>query len=343
MKKSRKISNSFVISVAYIRHLLQIGADWGVSEQELLRGCGLSHSELQQPDARITTREAGLITRRLIQLSGRNDIGMEYGMLIRPTSHGFLGYAVMSCATLAEAMQVLHKYHSLHFNDFTQTVEVRDKEVVITLTESYDFGPMRQVFFEAFLVSTCQHMAYLIGRELAGLKVHVDWSRPAYFDAYQARLPLWEFKQAHIQIRFPRSFLSLPLIMADPHAVRHALAQVEKEAAARAMADSPDIVPRVRAVLQTGIDGYPSLADVADKLCVSERTLKRKLSESGSNFQSLLDDARRRQAMELINAGQLRLQQIAQVLGYTDPAAFTRAFKRWTGERPSDVRKGRLT
>ncbi len=294
---------------------------------------------LEQPDARITTRQAGLITKRLVQLSGRDDIGMEYGMLIRPTSHGFLGYAIMSCATLAEAMQVLYKYQSLLINDFTQIVEVRDEEVVITLKETYDFGTMRQVFFEAFLVSSCQNMAFLIGRGLTGLSVHVDWARPAYFDEYQASLPHWEFRQTLNQIRFPRYFLSLPLVMADPHAVKHALTQLEKEVATLVMVEASNIVPRVRAALQPGVEGYPCLNEVASKLCLSERTLKRRLSESNSSFQILLDDARRRRALELIKAGHLSLQQIAQILGYTDPAAFTRAFKRWTGERPSDLRK----
>jgi AraC-like DNA-binding protein len=339
MKKSSTVTRSYDMPITYIRHLLQIGARWGVPEQELLSGSGLSHLALEQPDARITTRQAGLITRRLMHLSGRDDIGMEYGMLIRPTSHGFLGYAIMSCATLTEAMQVLHKYQSLYLNDLIVSVEVKDEEVIITVTESYNLGPMRQVFFEAFLVSSCQHTAYLIGKELTGLSVHVDWPRPAYFDEYETRLPHWEFKQAYNQIRFPRHFLSLPLVMADPNAVKHALAQVEKEVAARAMLEVPDIVPRVRVALQPGVAGYPALGEVAAKLCVSERTLKRRLSESGSSFQVLLDEARRRRAIELINAGQLSLQQIAQILGYTDPATFTRAFKRWTGERPSDLRK----
>lgn len=339
MKKSESTSNLFDISITYVRHLLQISTCWGISEQLLLRGSGISQGLLEQADARISTRQAGRITRRLMHLSGRDDIGLEYGLLIRPTTHGFLGYAVMSCATLAEAMQVLHKYQAQQIKDFTQTVEVQGDEVIVTVAERYAFGSMRQVFFEAFLVSACQHTAFLLGRELPGLKVFVDWPKPAYFDTYEARLPQWEFKQAHNQIRFPRQFLSLPLVMADPHAVKHALAQVEKEAVARALLKTPDIVPQVRAVLRPSAEGYPSLSDVAAKLFLSERTLKRRLGESGTSFQVLLDDARRRVAVELINAGQLNLQQIAQTLGYTDPAAFTRAFKRWTGERPSDFRE----
>lgn len=336
----QNMHDSFDLPMAYIRQLLSISVRWGVAAEVLLSGSGLTQAEVERPDARITARRAGRITRRLIRLSGREDIGMEYGMLIRPTTHGFLGYAVMSCATLAEALQVVHKYLALHLKDFTITRETKGQEVIITATENYNFGPMRQVFFEALLVASTQHVAFLVGRQLEDWEVKVDWPRPAYFDAYEDRLPGWAFRQAHNQIRFPRYYLSLPLVMADPIALQHALAQVEKEAVVLAAATSPDIVPRVRALLEPDAGGYPNLGDVAAGLCVSERTLKRKLNEAGTNFQALLDEARQRRAIELIREGKLSLQQIAQVLGYTDPAAFTRAFKRWTGERPSDFRRG---
>lgn len=70
----------------------------------------------------------------------------------------------------------------------------------------------------------------------------------------------------------------------------------------------------------------------------TQRLLPCSRNKSGSSFQKLLDDARRRRALELISTTSMSIQQIAQILGYTDPAAFTRAFKRWTGERPSDLR-----
>jgi AraC-like DNA-binding protein len=339
MKKPQKISTSIDISMTYLKHLLRMAVRWGISEQLLLDGSGLTPANVEELDARISTRQAGQITRRLMVLSGRSDIGMEYGFMIRPTSHGFLGYAVMSCATLGEAMRVLDKYFSLHLKDYTQVLEIKDEEVILTLDESHNLGPMRQVSFEAMLVSCCLHLNYLTGRELPDLKVLVDWPRPDYFDTYQDRLPRWEFKQARIQVCFPREYLSLPLVMADPNAVKHALAQLEMETATRSLMDAPDIVPRVRALLVQGPEGYPSLGDVAARLFFSESTLKRKLSDVGSSFQVLLDEARQRRAIELIREGQLSLQQIAQLLGYTDPAAFTRAFKRWTGERPSDLRK----
>lgn len=338
MKRPPNISKSFDLSISYLKHMLKIGASWGVPEETLLSGSGLRYAELERLDTRVSTHKTGELGRRLMKLSGRDDLGIAFGLLIRPTSHGFLGYAVMSSATLAEAMQLLHKYFSRYIKDFVIEVTTDQDTISLTFTEGYDFGSMRKVFFEALLITCCEHLSSLIGEQLDGLCVHSEWARPPYFDQYQNRLPEWHFKQPHNQIRFPRKLLSRPLVMADEHAARLAITQLEKDIATQAMADAPDIVPRVRKALKPGPAGYPCLRDVAVKLCLSERTLKRRLSESGTSFQKLLDDVRRRQALELIGSTQISIQQIAQILGYTDPAAFTRAFKRWTGERPSDFR-----
>lgn len=327
------------ISVNYLRHLLKVGASLGIGENSLLRDLHLSPVQLESLDGRVGIRIVEKVTQRMITLSQRNDIGMIFGMLIRPTSHGFLGYAVMSCDTFADSMRVLHKYLSLHLDDISIDLVNTDSDVVLTLSENYNLGHLRQVFYEAYLTACCQHIAYLIGQRPDGVSIKTDWAKPTYFDEYAERMPPWHFNQPRIQIHISKALLTLPLVMADPAVVRHALVHMDKVAANRLLAMTPDYVPKVRALLQpnTGI-GFPNLTRVAAELCISERTLKRRLKEAGTNFQSLLNEARQRHATELILEGVLSLQQIAHVLGYTDPAAFSRAYKRWTGRSPRDVR-----
>jgi AraC-like DNA-binding protein len=95
----------------------------------------------------------------------------------------------------------------------------------------------------------------------------------------------------------------------------------------------------VRAELVLSEAGYPDLSAVAARLLTSPRTLKRRLQQAGSSFQVLLDEARRRDALRLLENPNLELRQIASALGYSDPPSFTRAFLRWTGERPSAARR----
>jgi AraC-like DNA-binding protein len=104
----------------------------------------------------------------------------------------------------------------------------------------------------------------------------------------------------------------------------------------------PDpLLDRVRAQLAPGPDGYADLERVAAGLLMSGRTLKRKLHERGTTFRALLDDARFRHARHLLENPDLDIQQVAAALGYRDPACFTRAFRRWSGQTPSQARAER--
>ena len=90
-----------------------------------------------------------------------------------------------------------------------------------------------------------------------------------------------------------------------------------------------------------GLDGYPTLEDISQRLNMTTRTLRRKLEEEGTNFKALLEEAKRRDAIQLLDDRNLEIQRVANLLGYQDPANFTRAFRQWTGQTPSQYRDTR--
>jgi AraC-like DNA-binding protein len=71
---------------------------------------------------------------------------------------------------------------------------------------------------------------------------------------------------------------------------------------------------------------------------MSSRTLKRRLLEHGTSFTQLLDQARRRDAVRLLEDPLMDVARVAEALGYRDPPSFTRAFRRWTGDTPTSAR-----
>ena len=84
--------------------------------------------------------------------------------------------------------------------------------------------------------------------------------------------------------------------------------------------------------------GVPQIADVAQQLCLSARTLQRRLADGGHSFQSLVDEARHRLATRLLGATAYSLSEVAFMTGFADQSAFTRAFKRWEGQTPRSYR-----
>jgi AraC-like DNA-binding protein len=89
---------------------------------------------------------------------------------------------------------------------------------------------------------------------------------------------------------------------------------------------------------ETG-EGYPSLARMAAGLCMSPRTLKRRLRAHGVRFRQLLDGVRFRESAQLLEQSDLTVEQIALRLGYSSPANFSRAFRRWSGHAPGAYRR----
>jgi len=115
-----------------------------------------------------------------------------------------------------------------------------------------------------------------------------------------------------------------------------ALAMCEQESALMNRQD--DILQRARKVLRLTSSGYLSLAEVAEQLYLTPRTLRRHLQDSGYSYQQLLEEARKRDSCMLLANPQAEIQKVAGLLGYTNPANFTRAFKTWMGVTPSTWR-----
>jgi AraC-like DNA-binding protein len=90
-----------------------------------------------------------------------------------------------------------------------------------------------------------------------------------------------------------------------------------------------------RAISDAMREGSPSLIRVAGKLAMSPRTVERRLSAHGAVFRALVDDTRRRLALDYLKRRRHTLTEIAFLLGYSEVSAFNRAFKRWTGSTPS--------
>jgi AraC-like DNA-binding protein len=83
----------------------------------------------------------------------------------------------------------------------------------------------------------------------------------------------------------------------------------------------------------------PTLDAVAHELCMSGRTLQRKLSDEGVRFSDLLDEARKELAQQYLENGRIAMTQISDILGFTDANSFFRAFRRWTGSTPRAYRR----
>lgn len=103
--------------------------------------------------------------------------------------------------------------------------------------------------------------------------------------------------------------------------------------------DDGELARRVRGYISQALSqGAPTISDIAGRLCISGRTLQRRLADQGHAFQNLVDAARRELAERLLRRSEYSLVEIAFLTGFSEQSSFTRAFKRWVGQTPRSYR-----
>jgi len=129
-----------------------------------------------------------------------------------------------------------------------------------------------------------------------------------------------------------------------PHFADVRLGEVMQQHATSLLESLPEtdsVVQTARAKLMTQLEGGDvGLGALARAMHMSERTLRRRLSERGTSYHALLDELRSTQARKLVGHGSQPVDQIAQRLGFADTSSFFHAFKRWTGQTPAQFRRG---
>lgn len=329
------------IPVAYLQLLVEILADRGIAGARLLAGMPDAARLLAHPDERMSATQWTRLVLRALELTGDPALGYEYGLRMRPTVHGVLGYATMTCTTMRQAMEISARYTRVRQAHFSMQLEDGEGHTLLVLRERYPIPVLRSFFVENILLGLVRGQAVLLGREpteIPGVEIWFDWPEPEWHAAQAHRLPPVRFAQPVNAIRLSAAALAMPPVLADPHASRQAIDLCERELAQAADFDA-GFGARVRAALvPRRHGGYPQLEDVADRLAISGRTLKRRLQQEGTSFLLILEEARRRDAHEWLAHSDLPVQEIAARLGYVNPANFSRAFAQWTGEPPTAYR-----
>lgn len=329
------------LPATYGLFLLTLLLDRGHSEAEMLAGTGLTRTQLQDQSQRITGLQYALILGNALRVSDDPGICYELGLRSQLTKHGFVGFGLMSCATLRDAIELSQRYLHARVPLFDSALSLDGDQVVVDLRETVALGPLREFTLNVVMVELC----CLFSRLISGHKEPTSWRseiwlpfpEPPYYAAWRDRLPRIRFNEAATQIRFPAHLLDQPIATANPITAQMAIAQCELELASMQGGSSlRDQVSR-QLVCQDG--HYPDLATVARQLCLSERTLKRRLQAEGLSFQQLLDGSRETDSKRLLARPQLSVEQVAEAVGYRDPANFTRAFRKWTGTSPREYRQ----
>jgi AraC-like DNA-binding protein len=323
------------VPLAYVLLTLQLAAERGVGRDAMLKDLDIGPELLEQPDTRIGLLRYGRLCLRALALTNEPALGYEFGLRNNLTTHGFYGFGVMSQTTVRDSLEFAVRFASLRMPGWTLRLFTEGDRGVVEAREAVPFGILRQYALDMMLISLFKsHQPFMAAPE--STELWFDCEEPAYYARYRDQLPRVRFSAGANQIRFPAEWLTRPLTTANAVTARLVARECERELAL--LGHTEDLLERVRATLVNDRGRYPDLATVAKRLYMSDRTLKRRLQKHSISFQQLLDEARKRDSIRLLEDPTLNLEEIAERLGYSASANFARAFRKWTGHSPGDFR-----
>jgi AraC-like DNA-binding protein len=268
-------------------------------------------------------------------------IALSFGFSRQITDLGVLGYTILSCRDLRQVTEVLQRYNALTADSYQVQFLELEGEVINRIWIRREYRDQRVLIDEENLSGLCAALFSLLPQQAdrGQISVRLGYPPPAHEPLYRELFPgPVQFDCADTELRFPAAWLSLPVQTADETVERTCEAQCRRLLAQ--VGESVEIADRARRVMLSVPPGERlKLAQVAEKLFLSSRSLERQLQAAGTSFREIDYELRMLQAAEYLELGYLSSTEISYMLGYSQPATFNRAFKKWFGLTPGGFQR----
>ncbi len=329
------------VSVIFVRAIVSELQSRGLSPAHALAGIGVRDDQLNDLRARFSYADMDRIIEKAIDLTGDPGLGLSIGMNAPESMLQVLGHLIVSCRTLRDAWNLFERYVPLVAEGMSWSLVEDQERVRFVYHCPVAYGRSTRFASEYALA-----MAVRIARHFLPANVeHADMvmfehAEPEYASRYE-RVFQCPVRYGHPSnaIVFPRGYMDMPQIHADP-AMHNALRDMA-ERFLHELEGPRSTADRVRVLL--GYEGDLANIDViklSRSVGLTPRSLRRRLAAEGVSLTSLIDEARCRLACEELRR-EGSIKAIAERVGFSEPSAFHRAFKRWTGQTPLEfARRG---
>lgn len=337
-KSTSGASDASTVMAAMVLGHLEAARGYGLPADELAARAGLS--DLSDPDGRVPFASYLRLLQLIDREPGAADFGFWLGANTSVRMLGVVGFAMRHAPDVRGAFRCLDRFRKLMNDQIGPTIEEQSEQVVFWSVEPPAIAHLASVMVAGPL-GTLTLLRELTGLdEGAPLAVEATFQHPAPPNASryekELRCPV-RFDAPDTRVAIRRGAFELPLRHPDPALFTYLEAHAAKLQAR--VPDRPALSARVRGALVEKLsEGEPEQGTLARRLGMSERTLQRRLRDENTSFAALLDEARAELARTYLGDQRLAVFEVAYLLGYSEPSAFNRAFRRWTGQSPREYR-----
>jgi AraC-like DNA-binding protein len=323
------------ISVVVVRGILSELRNRDIDPDEVLRATALSRDRIEDLRQYVTFHELERLATHALERTNDPGLGLAVGANAPEMMLQAVGHLMASQDTLREACAAWQRYSLLVTDAWQFRLAERGEQALFICEPPVVHGLTR--FFVDLTLAVAARVGSRFALSQSELhEVHFRHPAPSYALRYRAVFGCpARFRQERNALVFPRELLDRPQLHADETARSFLSAAVERLLHERNLADT--WTERVRALLRrpeefANVDGEM----VARRLGLSRRILRRSLAAEGTSLPGLLDEARSQIAREALSIPGANVKEISEFLGFSEPSAFHRAFKRWTGQTASE-------
>jgi AraC-like DNA-binding protein len=331
------------VGAGYARSLLDFAVSRGAARQALLSAAALTDAALDDPDARLPFSAYAAIMRAAKTACQDPALALHFGEAVDMAEFSLVGLICNAAPTMKDAFVEMNRFGRLVVEvdgigegpRFALELDARGFWIVDRRSDPNSFPELTESTFARMAVQPRS-----FGVEQLMLEVHVTHSDPGYADEYARilRAPVIFGAQRNAYLADIR-YLDHPIAL-HPRYVFGVLsdrAQALMEHLSRAVS----LRGRVEALLMPSLHtGAANIDAIARELAISRQTLYRKLKAEGATFEEVLEALRHKMALHYLRGKRVSVNETSYLVGFSDPAAFSRAFKRWTGKSPKEMRNG---
>lgn len=318
-------------------------ADLGGKVDRLFRECGVPFELASEPEQVVSMRDYFAVLEAAARETGHEHFGVSLGERLEIDDLGPFGRLLTSAPTLHRAIETANAlvHHFSPAMSCWLEIENETARWSFRRTGLRDRNEGRRIDGE-YCMAVCRALVRLAaGPDWQPSAILLEQATPHQLRALEARLgaPVRRHSDAWALL-FPRDLLDVPMTC------RKTLDETEQKALRarlKSMVPEDSFVGSVMAIIRSRLSGgYPEISAVARSTDLSVRTFQRRLAEERVVYSHLVADIRRDLAWEMLAGSSRSLLDVSLSLGYSDPANFTRAFRRWTGATPSEFRRASL-
>ncbi len=321
------------IRVAPVCGIPELLREFAIAPGPLLKTFGLTEEFFHNPDNPISFVQVGRLLRTCARETGCEHFGLLLGQLGNASTLGAPGFLIRNAPDVVTALNEAIINLDVHDRGATPFLEVGDEIALLGYAIQQPNIEGANQIGDTALAVIWNIMRDLCGSRWLPLEVRFRRDKPddvgVYRHYFQAPL---RFNSQHNALTFPTAWLTKPVQLADPMLRQHFLQHIQNM---RRFLDL-DFRDKAYSALLTLVGPQPcTLGDLARHFAMHQRTLNRRLKDSGTSFRELHNEARHQTACQLLCDTRSSLENIASLLGYSDATAFNRAFTRWEGVPPA--------